>query len=249
MLNPLKSTATLAAIKLVEPIPPASAGKDWKGVPHGQLLTSLRKRADDEGLTLKLHAAHLGRHGADLAAGFLVAAEAGGLPPLPGSWLYGLGVATSNANRYRLRFYVGAYHPTVLGETDGWAAVVTHVFRAEKRYTTQFDLAHEVATAVERWKVSASKLGKRLGFMDAAKLSKPDATALLVAAIAANLTPPSRAFQALKLFPEKNGTALNLLAAFGATAAKNPPDVQQDQLLGFFGSVKAKVVPPKPAKA
>lgn len=242
MLNPAKGTTTLGQVKKVELAKPPNAGKDWKGVPHGELLFELMKATRRKGLDFSLRAAHVGRNGFDLSAGYILdTVPQGKLSRLKDDWRYGLGVATSNANRYRLRFYVGAYKEA---EEGVWTALVAHSFRATVRYTHRFELVPECETAAERWAASAARLRKKLDRLAAHELDLDTAQKVLVEAAMSGQTPPSRAIQALKLLETQGKfSTLDLLAAFGTTAAKNPPDVQQDQLLGFFNRVRELVSP------
>jgi hypothetical protein len=233
MLSPKSARDTLAVLRKVPVVAPESAGNDWQGVQHGELLDTLLQIADRRGLKPNTPAAHLSRAGADLAAGVTFGA------PRRNGWLPAIGLKVSNAKRQQLRFYVGGYVP------ERAAAFAWDSFLSPKRYVTGMDLAGSLEESLDCWEELSRGRSLAVDNLRQTRLTPVESNHLLLEAGRMKLMPGSRVFRVDETYRAAGSrTAWELVLAFGQVAAMNPPDEQLDQVLGFWRLAAAPAAEP-----
>lgn len=214
---------------------PREAARDWKAVPHHEMIQALQHALANAGFSYyDPPIIYLSRSGYDMDA--VILAES------PGSAKYdyipGLGVCCSNARLRSLKFWVGAVAANDRG------AVTTGVWATKTPYTTDFDLPDMARRAVEWWKSELPKLDNTIeGLKQRAIVDDNEAKSLLMDAGAAGLTPASRAVRAYKHY--LNGgrrSAWDLALAFAWAGSTNPADKQLQQQLGFYRLLTGQTV-------
>jgi hypothetical protein len=200
-------------------------GGHWKPINFAELLSAIEEQAKSLGFKLGLWCAHLHRKGADVAASCPV----NGVADLPGDWTPALGVAATNARRYRTHFYVGAMLP------NAQSSIVTVSLPLEKRNTIHMDLTATVEAAMQQWSAFARELPAMIRKLKDQEIGREEMNRLQAGVRELGLMPWSRLGWFDARYREMGGqTAWDAIQAYGFVAASNKPGNQFERLLGVY---------------
>lgn len=218
---PMQATTLIETLREIPLHRPATAGADWRGVQHAQLVDEIQRQLVARGLEVDYQRFWVYRLGADLDASFVLQ-NLGGPHNV-------LSLSVSNAKRKQLRFYVGTYDPQWSGR------FVTETFYARNRYTYKFDLAAEVEEALDKAEQGFKRQYARLDRLRAAPVSFDTAFTILARSGDTHLINRSKIYEAVQQFRDQPVRSLyGLAAAFSLAIEPGTPVGQLDALAAFY---------------
>jgi hypothetical protein len=220
----IKNPVSIRELREVKFKKPKTRGSYWQGMPHINLVEILTDAiVKREWEILKIEIA-LSKDTQDMTFAFTIH-----IPKikLPEEHDLSLGIITSNARRFSMRFYWGVINPEGIGMLLG-------EIESGKKHTTSFDLASEIFNILNLLHNRAKKANSRISDLVESKLDLIMQHSIVCEAGERQMLPWSRIGQARELMGISNNhptaNAWKMYECFCRIVQKSPVFKQMEQM-------------------
>jgi hypothetical protein len=228
-----KHPVTAEQLRALRDERPDGAGGAWKGLPHYELIASVRRAAENRGFGVAREEAALTPDGKDCAASLTLFGDFA-----LGDGVPAVGLLNSNARRHALTAFLGVVTPA------GAGVPLCVLLRRKHSYRGEGDVGEAVCDKLRK---ELRRLADRVERLKARGPSYAQAAGMLFHATKVRKgIAPSRVVFAERLYRGEIGSHNDLsywglLTAFALAARKSPPVYQMQQVYGFLKTFPEKV--------
>lgn len=230
MITVYDANTNQEALREIELVRPSNAGSRWKGIPHGELVDTLKSKLEDNNFKIEKEQYSLNKDKTSLVGAFDLQHPNIDLGDEQG---LSIGFSTNNSMKKKLQIFAGS---KIFVCTNG---CVTGEVVMERKHTIRFDLMVELDKALVNYMQRANEIPLVTEGLKTFELTQRQSDLILMQAGRFGYLPWSRIGQVEKEYRNPTYADHNvksswgLLNAFTHIVKQSPPHTQMQQINQF----------------